>query len=368
MKDYEVILQSIRALAAGREPDTDISELLYRHNCMYLLSRIKKPHRYSQSLFTNTTLNRINIRERYRCCRSVFEALEDAAIPYAVIKGAALSVSAFGDPYSRHSSDIDLLVSRRDIDRVKQILLQQGFVQGRVTDHGIQPFSRKELLYQSAMSHQTAPFIKNTGNKICPYINVDVNMDIMWGESNRKADMDFVLEHTIQADICGTVIKKLLPEMEFISMCLHHYKDMNSIYLLAQGNLKLKLLCDVYFFVKRNFQTASGNSEAPDTGPAVSTDHLLALCKHLKVTECVYYCLYHTNSVFDDPKLEKLCHVFASPEGEKLLNCYGLAENEIGEWDVSFPKRLFDLNIYEYFQKILPENLLEKIRMNETFM
>ena len=249
---YEKIFESIRALANDESPAFDISRLLYEHNCSYLLSKHPSSHAYTEQLQADATLNRICIRERYRQCHPIFVALESGGIPYAVIKGAVLLQAAYGDAAARRSGDIDLLVNRRDIDEVKRFLLDSGFVQGRVTGEGIVPFTRRELLFQTAMSHQTAPFIKQTSNPLCPYVNVDVNLDILWGESEIKADMDFVLSETEPVDVCGNPVRKLPGEMEFIALCLHHYKDMNSLYLLSQGSLKLSLFCDLYFYLRRN--------------------------------------------------------------------------------------------------------------------
>lgn len=114
--------------------------------------------------------------EGYQTCAPLFAALKE--IPYAVIKGAVLLKDAYGSPFLRKSGDIDLLTAREHVDKVKQILLDQGFVQGRVTEQGLIPFSRRELLFQTAMSHQTAPFVEQTANPRCPYVNADMGVPI----------------------------------------------------------------------------------------------------------------------------------------------------------------------------------------------
>ena len=129
-------------------------------------------------------------------------------------------------------------------------MFRNDFVQGKITRNGIEPFFREEILFQTVISHQIAPFVKKSNNKICPYINVDLNFDIMWGESETKADMEFVLQNTMETAILGVTFNKLSPEMEFISLCLHHYKDLNSVYLLYKRGLTLSHFCDIYFFIK----------------------------------------------------------------------------------------------------------------------
>lgn len=353
MSEYDQILDSVRALADGRQPAMDISQLLYEHNCFYLLSAVSASNRYTEKLKTEAVLNQICIQERYRACRELFDTLQREKIPYAVIKGAVLSAAAYGNPYARHSGDIDLLIRRNDIDEVKQILLNQGFVQGRVTASGIQPFSRRELLFQTALSHQAAPFVKDTGHPLCHYVNADVNMDILWGESGRQSDMDFVLSHTETTDICGVSVQKLSCEMEFIALCLHHYKDMNSLYLLAQGSLKLSLFCDIYFYIKR-------------CRPDIS--RLKALCGQLDVLDYVYYCVYYTEQVFNDPALSSYQIALQTETSQSILPSFGLAEDERHEWDISFSHRIFDCDISDYFQKKLSPKAWEKIHLNVEYM
>lgn len=79
---------------------------------------------------------------------------------------------------------------------------------------------------------------------------MDVNYDIFWGERDEQADMDAFLTNLRNIAIEGVEVRELAPEEEFISLCLHHYKDMNSVYLLSMGNLRLSLLCDIYYYLK----------------------------------------------------------------------------------------------------------------------
>ena len=66
--------------------------------------------------------------EGYQTCAPLFAALKE--IPYAVIKGAVLLKDAYGSPF------------------------------------------------QTAMSHQTAPFVEQTANPRCPYVNADMGVPI----------------------------------------------------------------------------------------------------------------------------------------------------------------------------------------------
>lgn len=346
-------IKAVRYLANGEQPSIDISEMLYKHNCTYLLSKSNSANNYNNKLKIENALNKICIKERYKICEELFDKLNQCNISYAVIKGAVLSDSAYQNPFCRHSGDIDLLVNRKNIDQIKKIMCDTGFVQGRVTENGIEPFSRKELLFQTSMSHQTAPFVKETNNKLCPYVNVDINLDILWGESGQSSDMEFVLEKVQDTTICDITLKKLCSEMELISLCLHHYKDMNSIYLLYERGLSLSHFCDIYFFVRNCNIT-----------PEILYDY----CCKLNVGEYIYFCLYYTNLIFEDSKLEEYITLLHSEKADALINKFGLNEKERQTWNIDFYTRLFDIDIRDYLENSLSQALLNKIKINQMFM
>lgn len=340
-------------LANGEQPDIDIYDILYSHNCSYLISKISSNDKYTNKLKIENVLNKVCIAERYKLCAELFNKFEECNIPYAVIKGAVLSSAAYKDPFIRHSGDIDLIVNRKNIDQIKKTMLDFGFIQGRVTENGIEPFSRRELLFQTSMSHQTAPFVKETNNKLCPYVNVDINLDILWGESEQNLDMDFVLEKTQHTTINDVAFKKLRPEMELISLCLHHYKDMNSIYLLYERGIKLSHFCDIYFYIKNC-----------NIKPEILYDY----CCKLNVSKYVYYCLFYTNLIFEDSDLEKIMTLLHSSRADYLIDKFGLNEKERQTWNINFYERLFDNNICDYLKNSLSEELLNKIKTNQMFM
>ena len=65
-----------------------------------------------------------------RISAGVFDALGEAGIPFAVLKGAALAESVYGSPALRHSHDLELLVPEDRIRRAARTLLAAGCVRG----------------------------------------------------------------------------------------------------------------------------------------------------------------------------------------------------------------------------------------------
>ena len=81
----EDIINSIRAISKNETPCIDISNILYSHKCIELLSKTKS--KYSSDLEMKTFLSRIAIKERYTALKPFFES---DSLTYAVIKGAVL--------------------------------------------------------------------------------------------------------------------------------------------------------------------------------------------------------------------------------------------------------------------------------------
>ena len=341
----EQIVEGVRACVHGEELPSEITGILKAHKCYPLL----KPTNSSTDMLEHA-VNILAVRERYRACESFFK---NAEFPYAVVKGAVLSGAVCSDPFRRVSGDIDILINRRDADEAKRLLKARGFVQGRVTDGGIVPFSRKELLFYASASHQTAPYVKKTQNLLCPYVNVDVNMDILWGESGDRADMDAVLSEREKCTLLGVDFYKLTPEMEFIALCLHHYKDMNSIYLLSLGGLSLGCLCDIYFYIRNVMPSARRISE---------------LTARLNVGRYVYVCLKHTIEIFSDPVLSPYIESLEHERNDTLLNSFGLNDSERKHWDIPLAERIFHPDLPGYMIKFLTDVDLEKIHINRENM
>ena len=336
------IIEAVRAHVRGEEAEkNDILDILRAHRCYPLI----KQGNTAQEMMERV-VNLAAVKERYRVCEPFFK---NASFPYAVIKGAVLSSAVCGDPYRRVSGDIDILINRRDTDKAKTVLKSCGFVQGRVTENGIVPFSRKEILYQTSTSHQTAPYVKETANRLCPYVNVDINMDILWGECEHRSNMDEVLCHRENHSLFDINFYKLTPEMEFVALCLHHYKDMNSIYLLSQRGLSLGLLCDIYFYLKNARPIANKIGE---------------ISRQFDVGKYVYVCLSHTMEIFEDTLLIPYMENLKNDCDERLLNSFGLNDKERKYWDIPLKERLFHPALPQYMKKFLTDADVEKINVN----
>ena len=279
---------------------------------------------------------------RYKLFSKLADDLK--CIPYAIIKGEPLAYFAYNSFGRRISGDIDILIERTSLQRIKNILLNNGY------SYAISNLTRNDELLSMAFSHQLIPYQKIVNGFA---IDVDVNYDVFWGEyTGKKVDIDKFLSDTIEMEIYGVKVKTLPPLKAMVQLILHHYKDMNSIFLLAtRKSIKHEMFKDVYYLLKNNLE-------------AISLDKLYNISAEYEIIPYVFYVLYYTGQIFDDDVLREYIEAFRTPEGERLLNLYGLCEKERKEWKCDFKTRLESENLLDLIKDDLTERDKEKIAIN----
>ena len=275
---------------------------------------------------------------------SLFKKILDSGcenLNYSVVKGDALSKLAYGRVNQRFYNDVDVIVSRANLKELNYILFKCGYAQ---REH-----SREENILFLSASHQTLPYTCKHN-----YLTIDINFDILWGEyEGKRIDIEEFLSDTIEMEIYGVKVKTLPPLKTMIQLILHHYKDMNSLFLLAtRKSIRYDMFKDVYYLLKNNLD-------------AIPLDKLYAMSVEYEIIPYVFYVLFYTGQVFDDDILKQYIEAFRTPEGEALLNCYGLCEKERREWKCDFKTRLDSDNLYDLIKEDLTERDKEKIAINK---
>ncbi len=343
-ENSQEILTIFRKIYQGNSTNTYYDKILLQHGCLFLLLKQGKAQK---TYFINKTINNI----RYTSCSGVLQKL--ISVPYAVIKGAVLAKHAYGDENMRLSNDIDLLISRTSYDEVKEVLISEGFTQGVVRSGEIIPYSREEIIYHMTQTHQAATFVKQTGNKLSPYVFVDVNFDIFWGDSCTHTDIGEILQKTHQETICGQLINVFNPLEEFIAMCLHHYKHMNSIYLLMEDGMQLYLLCDIFEYLQKN---------------KLDPEQLRKCSEKWGALPFVYYCVYYANELLGNALLDQYVSALISPDGEVIIDCIGLNGSERRKVKSSFWDRMLSNNLTKLLANDLREDDYRKVDVNHKYL
>lgn len=282
----------------------------------------------------------------YKELQPLWEALFH--INYAVVKGEALSQQVYNEPNKRRSSDIDILLDKKYVILLEIELKKLGFTQ-LLSDNENEV--RRNKILCLAYSHQI-PFYQK--EKLGFHLNVDVNFDIFGGEyEGERIDIDEFMSDTIEMDIYGCKVKTLPPLKAMIQLILHHYKDMNSIFLLAtRKSIRYEMFQDVYYLLKNNLDT-------------ITLDKLYAMSLEYEIIPYVFYILYYTGQVFKDSILQQYIEAFRTPEGELLLDYYGLCDSERKMWRYDFETRLKADNLYNLIKEDLTERDNRKIDINK---
>ena len=85
---------------------------------------------------------------------------------FAIVKGEPLSIEAYQKNGMRLYNDIDILVSRKTLKKLEEVLQANGFM------NIYSNYSREDRIFVLTNSHQLLPYIKNiNGNAI--YIDLN---------------------------------------------------------------------------------------------------------------------------------------------------------------------------------------------------
>ena len=348
--DYCEVMSPLLDFLKEYESSDKIVDLLFENKCYYLLNNMRLSNEQKKKLDMILAINELNCKVKYLSIAKFLREIEN--IDYAIVKGAVLSRRIYSDIRMRNSLDIDMLVSIRNMKLVKEKLFNNGFVQGYLKGNTIVEYGKEEKVFYVSNTHQLAPFIKETGNKFCPFVSIDVNFSVFWGEE-KKSEIDVFFKDLTKIDISGHFIKSLSPEMELIHLCLHHYKDLNSLFQIYKGKININIFSDIFFYVVSN---------------SFDLNKLKEYSERLKVSEYLYYCFFFCSLVFCHDRLNEILKFFAFAKNDDMLNSYGLTQDEKSKWKIDFYSRLFDEQFCSKFVSTLSNKQLEKIRKNEHFL
>ena len=306
----------------------------------------------NEKIDMNVYFNLLRARLFYNHTKNLWNYMESNNIKYAYITGEALSLMAYGNNNQREYGDVDILIPINSVKSVNDFLLESNFKQEYPTTNF--KTKREYDIFSMLNSHQAIPYIreiKGTEN----YFEIDINKDIYWGEySGKRVDIEEFLSDTIDITVFNCNIKTLTPLKTMIQLLLHHYRDMNSIYLLATRNsIKYSMFKDVYYLLKNNQKK-------------ITCMQLYEISTIYQIVPYVYYVLYYTKKVFNDDIFNEYIDALRTDQGDALLDCYGLTDKERKTWNIDFNTRLGTHNLFEYIKNDLNEEDLKKIEMNKN--
>jgi len=357
--EQNILLGMLRAYfrnecaATPRYPQNDILlELAYQHDVGLLIGdmmQLDRKHRLANQILKQKNLRRYHVN--FIHFDPVAAELNKSNIKYVISKGIYASKTAYIDECYRRSDDIDVIISREDYTKVKEILNAYGYVQGVYNSmtKTVTEFSRQQELFYLTYTQQSAPFLKETGDDLIPVANLDLNFHIFWNENNAW-DISKLLDNSQIFNYKDYKVKTFQDEYMLLHMCLHAYFDMNSVYVLYKVYAyRLKYFVDIYGFIKRC---------------KISWDKFKSICIELKVEKYIMYILYYTALIFQDDSLLTITGL--ELPSEDFLNRFGLDNEGSFTWEENFMERLFCSDRSSLLDKYLNEEMKQKIKQGKS--
>lgn len=163
--------------------------------------------------------------------KQIATRLREEGLPFLVLKGPSLA-EAFGDISRRPFVDNDLLVRRKDFDRIGETLVGMGF--GRRARSRLQ---KAGYLFV----HGEYTFGRAVGSQIS---TADVHTDLVPVGYPYQASFDALLERSRSLDVAGTAVPVLSWEDLFIALSVNALKDQWNRVRLASDLAEVGTLVD----------------------------------------------------------------------------------------------------------------------------
>lgn len=216
----------------------------------------------------------------FRAAKEIESALVRENIAHAFLKGTALSGTLY-ERGERGSNDIDILISSQDVGRAGKLLESLGFAQGLYRNGKLERFSRKEILSRRMNRGETAPYLKLTGDKLLPFIEIDLNFSLDWLPSSDIGAVDRFLRNTT---LLENGLTGLTPSYCFMFLCMHLYKEATVLSMVQRSkDIELYKYLDIYKLF-----------------PQIDVPGFRALAEELGIEKECNYALYHTKRLFPE--------------------------------------------------------------------
>lgn len=143
-----------------------------------------------------------------RTLLEILDLLESENIQTILLKGPSLALDLYGKIELRHFWDLDLLVPKNDVRRVKQILLSIGF----------EPERRMEGEDEDRFLETDCEY---NFDRQSDHLHVEVHWQTLPRSLSRGYDADRIIERARAARLVNRRIRSLPPEELLIYLCIH---------------------------------------------------------------------------------------------------------------------------------------------------
>lgn len=189
--------------------------------------------------------------------KPILECLNSSTIPYAILKGFSLidPIYKTSGKIFRAFSDADILISKKNIPHLNQILNSNSFIQAKIDNtYQFQPINKIEEIYWRLNSHQEHEYIKPSKNfNFAPHLNlnIDVNFSIFQGgKYEDPISTKELLNNCRKRSIEDITFYSLDYTYELIQLCFHFYKDLHyDVKIKTHEDFSLIKFCDIREYI-----------------------------------------------------------------------------------------------------------------------
>ena len=260
--------------------------------------------------FHTNAFHNLSLTKELLLLLNLLESNGIKAIPF---KGSVLAASVYGNLALRQFGDLDILVSRQDYLRTKNLLISQGYYELPLN-----------LNWEAQMVHE----------------NSRVNVDLHWGitpiERPFKLNFERLWSRLEPVPLANTTVKSLLPEDLLLILCVQIARN------CWEQNERLSQICDI--------------SELLRVHPAMNWEHVINQASKLGGKRMLFFGLLLASSLLGTALPEEI-HFLVQADpivktlvmqvSSKLLGAEHEVRNELEE-------KRFYLQVRERLQDKLP--------------
>lgn len=307
-----------------------------------------------------TKLDTRNMYEsRIKMALPIFQEFEKENIEYAVLKGSYLADVAYGDMNIRDSNDIDILICKQDIKRVKEICANNGFVSGKSDRKRkcIIHYNRTQEVAFSLNTHQIATMVKTGSNQYFDFYDtvLDCNFSLFWGGYNGKdiPSSIFLRNRFKYVDSNGLGYFVLNMEYNLLQLCLHAYKEANGFFFVkAKGGLCLRAFLDIFYFIL-------------ECENKLDWEILSKLIKEYELERYIYFVMSVIKELFGERELVNYL-IIVSENIETVRSVDEMGLTRVISWGgIPIKERFFSEKVNEWLVSNISAEEMERLKLAE---
>lgn len=220
------------------------------------------------------------------CEKMLCDIFINSTFSYAFLKGALLN--KMYEPGMRTSNDFDVLVSQSDLQKVTDLLINEGFIQGFLRNDVFTPAKRSDIVYARMNKGEIVPFVKEVNLPCMKWLEIDINFSLDFkGINTNNAPEDFVSRAEPLIEIDDKSLFTLNSIDFLMHLCSHLYKEATTWYWVERTrDLSLYKFSDIFLFIKKFFTKTY-------------VENLIERIKKYELESECFYTFYHTRKLFN---------------------------------------------------------------------